>query len=124
MFAWLYNKFNLSKKQSPPKTPLKTPKIVTIFDSVSYLSPDGEKTSPIDLETKSKQRKQNQNNGNKIQSIGIKIQKLIIKNHLYELQTDYIMMLLRILGYIHPNHYPELYQQKRGLIQLLEQNLY
>ena len=56
MFSWLSNKLGLSKKPSPPSPPPK-PKLVTIFDSVSYLSPDGEKNSPIDLEPKSKKRK-------------------------------------------------------------------
>lgn len=56
MFSWLYNKFGLSKKQSPPKTP---PKLVTIFNTVSRLSPDGEKNSPINLEPKPKKRKRN-----------------------------------------------------------------
>lgn len=58
MFSWLSNKLGLSKKPSPPPKPTE-PKLVTIFDSVSYLSPDGEKTSPIDLEPKSKKRKLN-----------------------------------------------------------------
>ena len=59
MFSWLSNKFGFSKKPSttPPKQ--SQPKLVTIFDSVSYLSRDGEKTSPIDLESKPKKRKLN-----------------------------------------------------------------
>jgi hypothetical protein len=58
MFSWLSNKLGLSKKPSPPPKPTE-PKLVTIFDSVSYLSPNGEKTSPIDLEPKPKPKKRN-----------------------------------------------------------------
>ena len=66
MFSWLSNKFSLSKKTSPPPPPKPAePKLVTIFDSISYLSPDGEKTSPIDLEPKSKKRKKNPKSWNK-----------------------------------------------------------
>ena len=64
MFSWLSNKLGLSKKPSPPPK-LTEPKLVTIFDSVSYLSPDGEKTSPIDLEPKTKKRKPNPKSWNK-----------------------------------------------------------
>jgi hypothetical protein len=64
MFSWLSNKLGLSKKPSPPPKPAE-PKLVTIFDSVSYLSPNGEKTSPIDLEPNPKKRKPNPKSWNK-----------------------------------------------------------
>ena len=54
MFSWLYNKFGLSKKQSPPKTP---PKLVTIFNTVSRLSPDGEKKFSYKFGTETKKTK-------------------------------------------------------------------
>ena len=59
MFSWLSNKFGFSKKTSTPPQKQAAPKLVTIFDSVSYLSPDGEKNSPIDFESKPKKRKRN-----------------------------------------------------------------
>ena len=64
MFSWLSNKLGLSKKPSPQPKPAE-PKLVTIFDSVSYLSPNGEKTSPIDLEPNPKKRKPNPKSWNK-----------------------------------------------------------
>ena len=64
MFSWLSNKFGLSKKPSPPPKPTE-PKLVTIFNSVSYLSPDGEKTSPINMESKPKKQKLNPKSWNK-----------------------------------------------------------
>jgi len=76
MFSWLSNKFGLSKKPSPPSKPTE-PKLVTIFDSVSYLSPDGEKTSPIDLEPKPKKRKPNPKSWSK--KARVDNQKLIVR---------------------------------------------
>lgn len=53
MFSWL---FGLTKKTSPPPKPTE-PKLVTIFDSVSYFSPDGEKNSPINVDKEPKPKK-------------------------------------------------------------------
>jgi hypothetical protein len=63
MFSWLSTIFGSSKKSpktpSPPPPPPPPPKLVTIFNTVSRLSPDGEKNSPINLEPKPKKRKRN-----------------------------------------------------------------
>ena len=64
MFTWLSNIFGSSKKT--PKTPSPPPpKLVTIFNTVSRLSPDGEKNSPINLEPKQKKRKRKPKHWNK-----------------------------------------------------------
>uniref|UniRef100_A0A6C0J420 Uncharacterized protein n=1 Tax=viral metagenome TaxID=1070528 RepID=A0A6C0J420_9ZZZZ len=63
MFSWLSNKLGLSNKNKPPSPP--KPKLLTIFNSITYLSPDGEKTSPINLEPKPKKRKKNPKSWNK-----------------------------------------------------------
>jgi hypothetical protein len=55
MFSWLSNKLGLSKKIKTPSPP--KPKLLTIFNSITYLSPEGEKTSPINLEHKPKRKK-------------------------------------------------------------------
>jgi len=59
MFSWLSNKLGLSKKIKTPSPPKQVPKpkILTIFNSITYLSPEGEKTSPINLEHKPKRKK-------------------------------------------------------------------
>ena len=78
MFSWLSNKLGLSKKPSPPPKPTE-PKLVTIFDSVSYLSPDGEKNSPIDLEPKSKKRKRKLNPKSWSKTARVDNQKSIVR---------------------------------------------
>tara|TARA_B110000879_G_scaffold121009_1_gene160448 strand:- start:346 stop:780 length:435 start_codon:yes stop_codon:yes gene_type:complete len=65
MFSWLSNKLGLSKIIKTPSPPKTLPKIVTIFNSITYLSAEGEKTSPIDLEPKPKKRKKNPKSWNK-----------------------------------------------------------
>ena len=59
MFSWLSNKIGLSKtiKIPSPTKPKPEPKLLTIFNSITYLSPEGEKTSPINLEHKPKRKK-------------------------------------------------------------------
>lgn len=59
MFSWLYNKLGLSNKNKPPSPPKHEhkPKILTIFNSIAYLSPEGEKNSPINLDPKPKRKK-------------------------------------------------------------------
>ena len=56
MFAWLSNIFDSSKKSQKSPNPPSPPKCVTIFNTVSYLSLDGENSSPINLETAQKTR--------------------------------------------------------------------
>jgi len=65
MFSWLSTIFGSSKKSPKTPSPPPPPKFVTIFNTVSHLSPDGEKNSPIDLESKPKKRKKNPKSWNK-----------------------------------------------------------
>jgi len=84
--------------------------LVTIFDSVSYFSPDGEKNSPINVDKEPKPKKRKiQNLGVKkqelkIKNLGVKKQELKIKNQLYEQKPVYEMMLLLLLDYTNLNH--------------------
>jgi hypothetical protein len=61
MFSWLSNKIGLTKnsKQNSkkPSPEINKPKSVSIFDSISYLSPEGENSSPINTIPKQKQKK-------------------------------------------------------------------
>lgn len=61
MFSWLSNKIDLTKnsKQNTkkPSPEINQPKHVSIFDSISYLSPEGENSSPINTISKPKPKK-------------------------------------------------------------------
>lgn len=80
MFEWLSTIFGSAKKTpktpSPPKST--EPKLVTIFNSVTILSPDGETNSLINAdETKPRQRKRNPKSWSK--ESRVKNQKSIVR---------------------------------------------
>ena len=79
MFSWISNKIGLNKKtKSKTPSPVNSkPKTVSIFNSISYLSSDGEKNSPINLTSKPKKKKKNPKSWSK--KTGIENNKSIVR---------------------------------------------